>query len=302
MGRQPSRRCCASSRSVRRCMRSAFPLPARSPWWRPAIRLRGTRCCPARCSLVSRPAISASARLSTRRRRVTRRSCGPWAFMDAFEPATVFSSIDHGGRYAYGNQPQVAQWNLARFAETLLPLFDAETDTALAAATEVLQSFPGRFQEYWELGMGAKLGITASRPEGGAVIGELFGLLQGQQVDFTSCFRALSSAVLGDAARARSLFQEPSAFDAWADRWRAQLSLQASDPRVIAAAMDRANPVYIPRNHQVEKALAAASAGDLRPFWRLLDVLGQPFDERPGLEPYAAPAPPNGAYRTFCGT
>ena len=229
---------------------------------------------------------------------------GPCAFMDAFETAMVFSSIDHGGRYAYGNQPQVAQWNLARFAETLLPLFDSETDTALAAASEVLQSFPGRFQEYWELGMRAKLGMTASRlEEAGAVIDELLGLLQAQQVDFTSCFRALSSAVLGDVARARSLFREPSAFDAWADRWRAQLSLQASDPRVIAAAMDRANPVYIPRNHRVEEALAAASAGDLRPFWRLLGVLAKPFDERPGLEPYAAPAPPSfGPYRTFCGT
>jgi uncharacterized protein YdiU (UPF0061 family) len=228
---------------------------------------------------------------------------GPCAFMDAFDPATVFSSIDHGGRYAYDKQPQVAQWNLARFAETLLPLFDVETDTAVAAATEVLQSFPGRFQEYWELGMRAKLGMTASQPEGGAVIGELLDLLQAHQVDFTSCFRALSSAVLGDTARARSLFRAPSAFDAWADRWRGQLSLQASDPHVIADAMDRANPVYIPRNHKVEEALAAATAGDLRPFWRLLDVLALPFDERPGLEPYAAPAPASfGAYCTFCGT
>ncbi len=227
---------------------------------------------------------------------------GPCAFMDAFDPATVFSSIDRGGRYAYGNQPPIAQWNLARLAETLLPLFDVESDTAIAAATDVLQSFPERYNEYWEHGMRAKLGIADGQPDG-ALIDDLLVLLHAQSVDFTSCFRALSSAVLGDAAPARSLFAAPSGFDAWSVRWRAQVSSQASDPQAVAEAMDRANPVYIPRNQQVEEALAAASDGDLEPFRRLLDVLAQPFDERPGLESYSAPAPPScGAYRTFCGT
>jgi len=228
---------------------------------------------------------------------------GPCAFMDAFDPATVFSSIDHGGRYAYGNQPHIAQWNLARLAETLLPLLHVETDAAVAAATDVLQSFPDRYHEYWGNGMRAKLGLADGQREDGALIDDLLTLLHAQRVDFTSCFRALSSSVLGDGARARSLFAEPSAFDAWSDRWRAQLSSQALDPQAIADAMNRVNPVYIPRNQQVEEALAAANAGDLSPFQRLLDVLAKPFDERPGLEPYAAPAPPSfGAYRTFCGT
>src|SRR5918997_149735 len=228
---------------------------------------------------------------------------GPCAFMDTFDPATVFSSIDHGGRYAYGNQPRIAQWNLARLAETLLPLFHVETDTAIAAGTHRLQSFPDRYDQYWRHGMRAKLGVLDAQPFDGALIDDLLALLHAQNVDFTSCFRALSSAVRGDAAPARLLFAEPSAFDAWADRWRAQLSSQASDPREIAEEMDRVNPVYIPRNHQMEQALAAVSAGDVEPFGRLLDVLAQPFDERPGLEPYAAPAPPSfGAYRTFCGT
>jgi uncharacterized protein YdiU (UPF0061 family) len=228
---------------------------------------------------------------------------GPCAFMDAFDPATVFSSIDHGGRYAYGNQPRIAQWNLARLAETLLPLFDVETDTALTAATDVLQSFPDRYDEYWSHGMRAKLGVINDPLSDGALIDDLLTLLHAQSVDFTSCFRALSSSLRGDAAPARLLFAEPSAFDAWANRWRVQLSSQASDPRAIAETMDRVNPVYIPRNHQMEEALAAASAGDLGPLRRLLDVLAQPFDERPGLESYAAPAPPSfGAYRTFCGT
>ncbi len=228
---------------------------------------------------------------------------GPCAFMDTFDPATVFSSIDHGGRYAYGNQPQIAQWNLARLAETLLPLFDVEMESAVAAATVVLQSFPDRYQRYWSDGMREKLGLGADRPGAGRLIEDLLALLQAQTVDFTSCFRALSSAVLGDTTPARSLFTEPSAFDAWSTRWRAQQSSQTRHPRAIAEAMDQVNPVYIPRNHQVEEALATASEGDLGPFHRLLDVLVQPFEERPGLESYAAPAPSTfGPYRTFCGT
>jgi uncharacterized protein YdiU (UPF0061 family) len=228
---------------------------------------------------------------------------GPCAFMDEFDPDTVFSSIDHGGRYAYGNQPQIAQWNLARLAETVLSLFDAEPDTAVAAATDVLQSFTDRYHGYLGNGMRAKLGLGDAQPGDGELIDDLLGLLHSQRVDFTSCFRALSSSLRGDATRARSLFVECSTFDMWAVRWRARLSSQTRDPQAIAQTMDQVNPVYIPRNHKVEEALSAASDGALGPLQRLLDVLAQPFDERPGLEPYAAPAPPSfGPYRTFCGT
>ncbi len=229
---------------------------------------------------------------------------GPCAFMDAFDPATVFSSIDAGGRYAYGNQPRVAQWNLARLAETLLPLLDAETDAAIAAATDVLQSFTDRYHGYWDDGMRAKLGLGDAQPGTGELIDDLLALLQSEKIDFTSCFRALSSSILGEATRARSLFVNRSGFDGWAVRWRTLLSFQTREPEeAIAAAMDRVNPVYIPRNHQVEEVLAAATDGDLEPFLRLLGVLVQPFDERPGLEAYAVPAPPSFApYRTFCGT
>ncbi len=228
---------------------------------------------------------------------------GPCAFMDTFDPATVFSSIDHGGRYAYGNQPQIAQWNLARLAETLLPLIDVDPDAAIAAATGVLQSFPDRYYDYWGAGSRAKLGLTDARPDDGALVDDLLELLHAQSVDLTSCFRAMSSSVRGDGAPARSLFAEPGAFDAWSDRWRARLSSEGRDPRVIAEEMDRVNPLYIPRNHKVEEALAAASSDDLGPFRQLLDVLAQPFVERPGLGAYAAPAPASfGRYRTFCGT
>ena len=228
---------------------------------------------------------------------------GPCAFMDAYDPATVFSSIDHGGRYAYGNQPGIAQWNLARLGETLLPLFDVDMDAAVATATDVLHSFTDRYVEYWHDGMRAKLGLADRQLGDEELIDELLALLDAQKVDFTQCFRALSSSLRGDEAPARSLFAESAAFDAWADRWRAQLPTQSGDPQAIAAAMDRVNPVYIPRNHLVEEALAAGTDDDLGPFHRLLDVLARPFDERPGLEAYAAPAPPGfGPYRTFCGT
>ncbi|MDT7695013.1 MAG: serine/tyrosine/threonine adenylyltransferase, partial [Pseudonocardiales bacterium] len=227
---------------------------------------------------------------------------GPCAFMDAFDPATVFSSIDHGGRYAYGHQPPIAQWNLARLAETLLPVLDGEPATALAEARAVLDSFPSRYDGHWARGMQAKLGLVDGVGDDEALLEDLLGLLEAQEVDFTQCFRALAGSARGDAAPARALFAESAAFDAWSQRWRDQLSVQAADAATIAAAMDRVNPVYIPRNHEVEEALAAATDGDLEPFERLVDVLAQPFDARPGLGRYAAPAPPSfGAYRTFCG-
>jgi len=228
---------------------------------------------------------------------------GPCAFMDTFDPATVFSSIDHGGRYAYGNQPHIAPWNLARLAETLLPLIDDDTDAAIAAATATLQTFPERFRRSWSAGMHAKLGLTRADELTGALIDDLLTLLHEQAVDYTSTFRVLSARLREDVAPARALFADPSRFDAWATRWREQLAHEGSDPREVASAMDRVNPVYVPRNHKVEEVLAAATAGELEPFHRLLDVLAAPFDERPGLDSYAAPAPPAPApYRTFCGT
>ncbi len=228
---------------------------------------------------------------------------GPCAFMDTFDPATVFSSIDHGGRYAYGNQPHIAPWNLARLAETLLPLIDDDTDAAIATATAALQTFPERFNRSWSAGMHAKLGLSRADELTGALIDDLLRLLHEQAVDYTSSFRALSAWLRDDTTPARALFADPSAFDAWATRWREQLAHEEADPRQVASAMDRVNPLYIARNHKVEEALAAATAGDLEPFHRLLDVLGAPFDERPGLDSYAVPAPPSSvSYQTFCGT
>ena len=228
---------------------------------------------------------------------------GPCAFLDAFDPATVFSSIDDGGRYGYGNQPQIAHWNLARLAETLLPLIATDADAAVSAATEVLSSFPGRYDCYWSDGMRAKLGLRDDEPDDGQLIDDLLALLHAQRVDFTSCFRALSSCVRGDATRVQSLFAEPDAFEPWSVRWMARLSSQAETAGAIADAMDAVNPLYIARNHIVEQSLDAATEGDLAPVRRLIEVLAHPFSERAALAPYALPAPPSfGPHRTFCGT
>ena len=225
---------------------------------------------------------------------------GPCAFMEAYDPATVFSSIDHGGRYAYGNQPAIMQWDLARLAEALLTEIDADQERAIAAATAVLETFPDRFLARWKRGLHAKLGLPETLAHDEALAEDAFVVMKDQQVDFTSFFRALSSVLRGDADRARALFPIPQPFDAWAARWKAEL---VGDHAAIADAMDRVNPIYIPRNAQVEDALAFATAGDLGPVHRLVEVVSDPFTERPGLEAYAAPAPrEDGPYRTFCGT
>ncbi len=229
---------------------------------------------------------------------------GPCAFMDAYDPATVFSSIDHGGRYAFGNQPAIITWNLARLAEAMLPLFDADTDRAIEMATEVLQSFPERFQTAWSIEMHAKLGLDRNGndgAEGDALIADLLSLMAEQRVDYTSCLRSLSSVLRGDATAVRSLVGDPGAFDAWSERWLTAVG----DQRAVAAdRMDRVNPIYVPRNHLVEAALAAATDGDLGPFEVLLDVVTNPYDVRPGSERYEQPAPSDfdASYRTFCGT
>jgi uncharacterized protein YdiU (UPF0061 family) len=222
---------------------------------------------------------------------------GPCAFMEAYDPATVFSSIDHAGRYAYGNQPVVAEWNLARIAETLLPLISDDGERAVALATESLRGFRGRYDAAWSAGMRAKLGL----PDGvenavlAPLVGDLFALLQHSHVDYTSFFRHLGQAARGDAEPARGLLVDLAGFDAWLARWRG-LGPDAD-------GMDRVNPVYIPRNHLVEESLTAATAGDLAPLERLLRAVASPHDERPGLERYAEAAPGDfGDYRTFCGT
>jgi uncharacterized protein YdiU (UPF0061 family) len=231
---------------------------------------------------------------------------GPCAFMDAFDPETVFSSIDHAGRYAYGNQPRIAHWNLVRLAETLVPLFAADAEQAVAIANEALPRFPARYREHWRRGMRAKLGLPGDGRErdddsDGELADDLLSLMHTHHADFTSVFRALAASLRGDGTAVRALLPDAAAFDAWSARWHDRLG--SVDPHATARSMDQVNPRYIPRNHLVEDALSAATGGDLQPFRRLVDVVLDPFEERPGLERYAAPAPSTfGPYRTFCGT
>jgi len=226
---------------------------------------------------------------------------GPCAFLDSYSPGTVFSSIDRGGRYAYGQQPQIARWNLARFAETLLPIINADQQAAIPQAVAVLETFGDRYDAAWLAGMRAKLGLLGEPQSDDIDLANGFlAAMDGQNVDYTLAFRGLSAAALGDDSLVRPLFANPKPYEAWAARWRAGLA----DPVASARSMDAVNPVYIPRNHMVEAALTAAADGnDLAPFDALLSVLAQPFTPRPGLEGYTQPAPRGSApYRTFCGT
>ncbi|BCW66900.1 UPF0061 protein [Arthrobacter sp. NicSoilB4] len=222
---------------------------------------------------------------------------GPCAFLDAFDPAAVYSSIDETGRYAYRNQPVVAEWNLTRLAESLLPLFHDEQEQAVVLAQDSLAAFRRQYSAAWSAGLRAKIGLPDDLDDDAAspLVDELLSLLQAGRADHTMFFRGLAEAARGRTARVRSLFPDPAAFDAWAVRW--------SSLGPDADAMDRVNPAYIPRNHLVEEALDAATAGDLDPFARLLEAVTSPYDERPELERYAAAAPEDfGPYRTFCGT
>lgn len=227
---------------------------------------------------------------------------GPCAFIDAYDPATVFSSIDRGGRYAYGNQANIADWNLARLAEALLPLIDADKDKAVATAEEVLGKFPERFRAHYTAGLRAKLGLLNEEEGDYDLSREFLDWMKTAQADFTSSFAALiKAAESGKLTGPLSSGGVP--LRAWQEKWTARHGRQQKDRSEILAVIRRANPVVIPRNHRVEEVLAAAQTGDLSVMQLLLDALRNPFLETPENEPYRDAPPPGGQpYRTFCGT
>ncbi len=231
---------------------------------------------------------------------------GPCAFMDAYDPATVFSSIDHLGRYAYGNQPNIARWNLARLAESMLPLLAKDEAKALAAAEGSLGSFAATFDAAYLGGLRGKLGLSAEHDGDAELAQDLLTRLVENRADFTLAFRLLcaASADTGGDAAVRELFADGRAYDDWAARWRRRVTEDTMDPGLRRSAMEAVNPAYIPRNHLVEAALdAAVSRQDFAPFGQLLEVLSRPFEERLGYERYAAPpAPEERVQQTFCGT
>lgn len=223
---------------------------------------------------------------------------GPCAFLDAYDPDTVYSSIDHGGRYAYGNQPRIAHWNLARLAEALLPLLEADQDKAVETAGEVLAGFEARFQRHWFAGLRAKLGLVGEDPEDGALIRDLFRWMQATRADFTNTFRSLATV----GAEQRLPFTD-AAFGPWHARWMRRLARQPGTNAEAAARMRAHSPAVIPRNHKVEEALTAAGQGDLAPLERLLAVLAEPYGPTEPDPEFTAPPPASfHGYRTFCGT
>jgi uncharacterized protein YdiU (UPF0061 family) len=234
---------------------------------------------------------------------------GPCAFMEAYDPATVFSSIDHGGRYAYGNQPSAALWNLARLAEALLPVLAQEAgseEAALAAANEALSAFEPQYQAARLAGLRRKLGLCTEREGDAALAEDLLQRMNANRADFTLTFRRLCDAAAspeGDAG-VRSLFADPGAYDGWAAGWRKHIDEEPKDGQARAAWMRSVNPAIIPRNHLVEAALDAASRQqDFQPFEELLDAFSRPYEVRPGFEKYTIPArPEESILQTFCGT
>jgi uncharacterized protein YdiU (UPF0061 family) len=224
---------------------------------------------------------------------------GPCAFMDRYDPATVFSSIDSQGRYAYGNQPAIAQWNLARLAEAMLPLFDDERSRAVERATASIERFPHRFAHYWLAGMRGKLGLFAETADDAALAESLLAWMQESRADFSATFRTLATP--GAAA---ALTSRDAAFRDWHAQWQARLDRQLQSRDDATALMQRCNPAVIARNHKVEEALAAASErGDLEPMEQLLDALRHPYDDaRARPEFSSAPETGTPGYRTFCGT
>src|SRR5712671_3239815 len=231
---------------------------------------------------------------------------GPCAFMDQYDPATVFSSIDEQGRYAYANQPRIALWNLTRLAECLLPLFCDEQDKAIEEAQLALGGFAEAFTAAYQAGLRNKLGLFTARDDDPALAQDLLDAMAKNQADFTLTFRRLSDAALdpGGDAEVRQLFADSGAYDEWAARWRQRTSDEPQDPVARQAAMRTVNPAFIPRNHLIEAVIdAAVNRADFAPFEELLVVLSKPYEDQPTLAGYAEPPKPHQrVLQTFCGT
>ena len=234
---------------------------------------------------------------------------GPCAFMEAYDPDTVFSSIDSQGRYAFGNQPRIALWNLTRLAESLLPLLEQEEgseEAAVASAQEALTAFASQYEAAHNAGLRRKLGLFTECSGDLAMAQDLLERMAVNRADFTLTFRRLCDAAVGTEGDAgvRTLFADPAGYDMWAAAWRQRLGEEPVSSQERAAAMRKANPVFIPRNHLVEAALnAAVECQNFQAFEELLEVVSCPYEERPGLERYSTPAGPEESVRwTFCGT
>jgi uncharacterized protein YdiU (UPF0061 family) len=224
---------------------------------------------------------------------------GPCAFLDTYDPATVFSSIDQQGRYAYGNQPAIAQWNLARLAESLLPLFAVDEEQAIAAVREVLERFADRYQQHYDAGARAKLGLGTEAAGDRHLFATLLDQMHRDRADFTGTFAGLAQL----AERPLPAVLPPGISREWLTQWRERLAREPGEPAEMTARMQQTNPLVIPRNHKVEEALAAAEIGDGQPLHSLLAAIQRPFEATAINEPFRCGPPAGcGPYRTFCGT
>jgi uncharacterized protein YdiU (UPF0061 family) len=231
---------------------------------------------------------------------------GPCAFMDAYDPAKVFSSIDEQGRYAYANQPRIALWNLTRLAECLLPLLADAQDKAIEQAQIILGGFAETFTAAYQAGLRGKIGLFTRRDGDEALVRDLLDAMARNQADFTLTFRHLGEAAADadDDRKVRQLFADPTAYDEWAVRWRQRTGDEPQAPAARRLAMRAVNPAFIPRNHRIEAVIqAAVTRDDFAPFEELLTVLSRPYEDQPALSEYAAaPEPHQRVLQTFCGT
>ncbi len=230
---------------------------------------------------------------------------GPCAFMDAYDPAACYSSIDRYGRYAYANQPHVLVWNLSRFAETLIPLIDEEDQgKSFRLAGDEVTKIPAQYNFYWLAEMRPKLGLSNTQDDDRALIENLLKIIDGNSIDFTQLFRNLADAARGNADKLNAMFADTAQIESWLATWFTRLKHEKVDLQQVADKMDKVNPIYIPRNHLVEEALAAATNDlDFEQFHKLLEVLTNPFNQRGDWQKYDGPAPKAfGEYITYCGT
>ncbi len=231
---------------------------------------------------------------------------GPCAFLDEYDPKKKFSSIDRAGRYAFANQPRIAQWNLVKLAEALLPTMGEDEDEAARLATEQLERFPAIFETAHARVLRAKLGLRVEHDEDSALAADLLERLAANEVDYTLFFRRLCGSAAGAAADAEtaSLFAHPTAFHDWAVAWRQRLAREETAPEERACAMRLVNPALIPRNHRIEEMIVAAVVRqDFEPFHTLVEALGRPYEERPAFAFLSEPPKPDERVRaTFCGT
>lgn len=229
---------------------------------------------------------------------------GPCGFMDEYHPSTVFSSIDKQGRYAYANQPSILTWNLTRLAEALIPLVHGEKEESVKLLTKVLQLVKPVYENFWLINMRSKIGLSKEDPKDYELIMSLLEVMKDEKVDFTLAFRSLSKALTGNMTIARNIFNNSKKFDVWFMHWQERISQENVPDEDIVSAMDKVNPIYIPRNHKVEEALfSAVHKNDMQPFSNLLSILMSPYEENKGNESYTLPAPESEKpFKTFCGT